>query len=177
MSDQQKQQPGQSIAREGQGSYSGDMILQSDAIMGKDEGVYNKDFSHVSGIWLKNGCMSFDAAKEQLASEQQQIEDFHTPLSEWDVVVVEGGIAFKHLPTDRDFQPTDHALNLLCQVGKGLSVSGWQGSLVMGHAWPVGTDSARHQERRGRRACHRRGRRAWRGRLRGSPRLYQSSRL
>ena len=114
MSDQQ-QQPGQSIAKEKQGSYSGDVILDN-LEMGHKQG-----FDHVAKYWLENGCMSFDQAKEQLATEQQQIEDFHTPLREWDVVAVEGGIAFKHLPSDRDFKPTDHALNLLCQVGKGLS--------------------------------------------------------
>jgi len=115
-----QRQPGQSIAVEGQGSYSGDAVLGSDYIMGKEDGVYNKAFSHVSGIWLQQ-CMTFDAAKSQLANEQQQIRDFHTPLKEWDVVVVEGGIAFRHLTTGRDYRPTDHSLNLMCQVGRGLS--------------------------------------------------------
>jgi len=115
------EQPGQSIASEGQGSYSGDVILGSDSIMGKDSGKFNKAFSHVSGIWLESGCMSFDEAKQKLATEQQQIQDFHAPLKEWDVVVIDNGVAFRHLPSGRDYTPTDHALNLMCQVGRGLS--------------------------------------------------------
>jgi len=121
MNDKRNEQSGQSIAQEGQESYAGDAILQSDFVMGRDSGKFNKDFSHVSGIWLENGCMSFDEAKQQLATEQQQIQDFHSPLKEWDVVVVSKGIAFRHLPTTRDYVPTDHALNLMCQVGRGLS--------------------------------------------------------
>jgi len=121
MNEQQRnEQPGQSIAREGQGSYSGDFVLGSDYVMGKEDGVFNPDFAHVSGIWLQQ-CMTFEQAKQQLATDQQQIQDFHSPLEEWDVVVIESGIAFRHLPTGRDYNPTDHALNLMCQVGRGLS--------------------------------------------------------
>ena len=120
MSTQTQEQPGQSIAVEGRGSYAGDAILSSDAIMGKREGLYNEAFSHVSGIWLQK-CLSFEQAKQQLVTEQQQIEDLHTPLKEWDVVVVSDGVAFRHLQSGRDYVPTDHALNLMCQVGKGMS--------------------------------------------------------
>lgn len=115
-----QQQPGQSIAREGQGSYAGDAILGSDYIMGKKDGVFNPSFSHASGIWLQQ-CMTFDKAKSELVSQQQQIQDFHEPLSGWDVVVVEEGIAFKRLSDGREYRPTDHSLNLMCQVGRGLS--------------------------------------------------------
>lgn len=115
-----KQQPGQSIAREGQGSYAGDGILDSDYVMGRDSGAFNESFSHVSGIWLKQ-CQTFEQAKQQLVSDQQQIQDFRSPLCEWDVVVTGVGIAFKHLTTGQEYAPTDHALNLMCQVGRGLS--------------------------------------------------------
>ena len=111
----QRRQPGQSITREGRGSYSGDVILDS-LEMGKSQG-----FNHVAKYWLENGCQSFDQAKQQLATDQQQIEDFRSPLKEWDVVVVEDGIAFEHLITGRKYTPTNHALNLLCAVGRGLS--------------------------------------------------------
>jgi hypothetical protein len=116
----EQKQSGQTIATEGRESYDGDMILQSDHIMGKKDGVYNEAFSHVSGIWLQQ-CKTFDAAKAELVNQQQQIEDFHAPLSEWEVVVVEEGVAFRHLATGRDYRPTDHALNLMCSVGKGMS--------------------------------------------------------
>lgn len=121
MSDQKKQQPGQSIAREGQGSYAGDAILNSDFIMGHDEGLSNKAFAHVSGRWLQDGCMTFEQAKQQLVNDQQQIQDIKGPLADWDVVTVAHGVAFVYKPTGQQFQPTDHALNLMCQVGRGMS--------------------------------------------------------
>ena len=108
-------QQGQSIANEGQGSYTGDVILDN-LKMGEEEG-----FDHVAKFWLDNDCMSFKQAREQLANEQQQIRDYLIPLNEWDVVVVEGGIAFRHLESGRDYRPTNHALNLMCQVGRGMS--------------------------------------------------------
>jgi hypothetical protein len=78
-------------------------------------------FKHVAQVWLAEGCMSFEQAREQLVDDQQQIDDHLTPLKEWDVVVDMAGIAFRHLPTGRDYSPTPHALNLMCQVGRGLS--------------------------------------------------------
>lgn len=112
---------GQTIAAEGQRSYAGDVILGSDDIMGKKDGKYNEAFKHVSGIWLENGCMSFDEAKQELATQQQQIQDFHEPLSAWDVLAKDDGIVFRHLSEGRDYTPTDHALNLMCNVGRGMS--------------------------------------------------------
>ena len=117
----QNEQQGQSIAKEGQGSFDGDFVLGSDSIMGKDSGKFNPAFSHVSGIWLEDGCMSFDKAKEQLANDQQQIADIHGPLSDWDVARVGMDVAFVHKVTGQNYRPTDHCLNLLCQVGKGMS--------------------------------------------------------
>lgn len=110
-----EQKPGQSIATEGQGSYDGDVILEN-LEMGTKAG-----FSKVAKFWLENGCVSFDDAREQLASEQQQIQDFHSPLEEWSCVVTEEGVAFRHASTGRDYIPTDHALGLVCQVGRGMS--------------------------------------------------------
>jgi hypothetical protein len=109
------EQQSQSIAREGQGSYSGDVILEN-LEMGTKQG-----FNHVAKYWLENGCMSFDEAIQQLSNEQQQIQDFHEPLEAWDVVVVNNGVAFRRRADGRDYIPTDHALNLMCQVGRGLS--------------------------------------------------------
>lgn len=113
--DTQKQQPGQSIAREGQGSYSGDVIRTS-LEMGTEQG-----FKAVAKYWLENGCMSFAKAKEQLASDQQQIEDFAEPLERWLCIATPTGIAFQHRSDGRQYTPTDHALNLMCQVGRGMS--------------------------------------------------------
>jgi len=115
MTTQAQEQSGQSIATERQESYSGDVIREN-LEMGDKQG-----FKAVAKYWLENGCMSFDKAQERLASDQQQIEDFHSPLKEWDVVVKHSGIAFRHLSSGRDYSPTDHALNLMCQVGRGMS--------------------------------------------------------
>jgi len=81
----------------------------------------DKGFGHVAKVWLENGCMTFDKAKEQLAAEQQQIQDFNSPLNEWDVVANDDGVTFLHKSDGREYTPTDHALNLMCQVGKGMS--------------------------------------------------------
>jgi len=106
---------GQTIAREGQGHYTGDVIL-SNLEMGTKQG-----FNRVAKHWLDTGCMSFDDAKQQLATEQQQIQDFREPLSAWEVVVVDKGVAFRRRADGREYVPTDHALNLMCGVGRGLS--------------------------------------------------------
>lgn len=112
---------GQNIAREGQSEFAGDQILQSDSIMGRDNGTFNKEFSHVSGRWIASDCQTFEAAKAALIDDQRKIQDFKAPLCEWDVVVTDKGIVFKHLPTGQEFAPTDHALNGVCAVGQGLS--------------------------------------------------------
>jgi len=111
----QTQQPGQTIAREGQGSYTGD-VIRDNLEMGEKQG-----FKAVAKYWLENGCQSFDEAKAELVNDQQKIEDFTGPLSHWCVVPTDDGIAFRHHITGRDYIPTDHALNLMCQVGRGLS--------------------------------------------------------
>jgi len=108
------QQSSQSIASEGQESYNGD-VIRNNLVMGDDQG-----FKAVAKYWLENGCLSFEQAKLQLVQEQKQIEDFAEPLNRWDVVTTETGIAFQH-DHGRKYAPTDHALNLMCQVGRGLS--------------------------------------------------------
>ena len=112
---------GQNIAKEGQGDFAGDAILNSDSIMGKDQGLFNKDFSHVSGVWLQNGCMTFDAAKQQLAADQKQIRDIHGPLSAWELNATDTGIVLFYKPTGQTFTPTAHALGMFAQVGVGMS--------------------------------------------------------
>jgi len=100
-----------------QDSYAGDVILNSDSIMGNR----NESFKHVSGIWLENGCMSYEQGFEQIEADQKKIEDIHCGFAGWDVIPEDNGIVFKHLPTDRTFTPTPHAIELLCRVGGGLS--------------------------------------------------------
>jgi len=107
---------GQTIATEGRNENAptvGDMILDSQE--------QTEDFRHVSKIWQSEGCMSYKQARTQLASEQQQIEDIHGPLIDWDIEAHNDRISFVHLPTSREYTPTAHALNLMCQVGKGMS--------------------------------------------------------
>jgi hypothetical protein len=109
------QLPGQSIATEGRGSFSGDFVREN-LEMGDKQG-----FKAVAKYWLENGCQSFEEAKNALVQDQKKIEDFADPLNKWDVVTTDKGIAFKHLTDGRQYAPTDHALNLMCQVGRGLS--------------------------------------------------------
>jgi len=111
----QSGQPGQSIADEGQDSYSGDVIREN-LVMGGEQG-----FKAVAKYWLENGCQSFTQAKEALATDQQKIEDFAEPLERWLCVATPSGVVFQHRTDDRQYAPTPHALNLICQVGRGLS--------------------------------------------------------
>ena len=103
---------GQTIAVEGRGSYAGDGILASQE--------QTNTFKHVSKTWQEQ-CLTFDAAKAVLAEDQQKIEDFHSPLSEWEVIAKSDGISFHNRLNDRQYKPTEHALNLMCAVGKGMS--------------------------------------------------------
>ena len=102
------------------GNFAGDGILSSDFIMGKEAGVYRGDFSHVSGIWLQQ-CMTFDAAKNQLAEDQRVIRDIRGPLSEWRCDATNEGVVFTHVPQGRSYKATQHAMGMLPQVGLGLS--------------------------------------------------------
>lgn len=121
MDEKEKGDGGQNIAKEGQTGHSGDGILNSDHIMGKDQGLYKEEFSKVSGIWIQDGCMPFDEAKDKLAKDQQQIHDIKGPLSDWKVLADNDGIVFMYRPTGQEFKPTDHALGMLPQVGQGMS--------------------------------------------------------
>ena len=115
MDTQRKEQPGQSIATEGRGSYTGD-VIRDNLEMGKEQG-----FKAVAKYWLENGCQSFAEAKTALQSDQQKIEDFAEPLNRWICVATSEGIVFQHRTDGRQYAPTDHALNLMCQVGRGMS--------------------------------------------------------
>ena len=80
-----------------------------------------KEFGHVSHFWSEQ-CKTFAQGREILAQQQDQIQDFHEPLSSWEPVVTsDGKFAFRHKTDGRDYIPTDHALGLSCQVGKGMS--------------------------------------------------------
>jgi hypothetical protein len=108
-------QPSQSIAKEGRGSFSGDVVLDN-LEMGTGQG-----FKHVAKYWLENGCKSFAEARAVLADDQQKIKDFLEPLERWECIATPTGIAFYHCTDGRMYTPTDHALNLMCQVGRGMS--------------------------------------------------------
>ncbi len=115
MDTQQTQQSGQSIATEGRESYTGD-VIRKNLEMGDNQG-----FKAVAKYWLENGCMSFTDAKAQLLSDQQQIEDFAEPLERWQCIATDTGIVFQQRDHGQSYTPTDHFLNLMCQVGRGLS--------------------------------------------------------
>jgi len=103
----------QTIAQE-RDSYAGDSVLQN-LTMGKGQG-----FSKVAADWLKQ-CMTFDQAIDKMVNEQKTIEDIRCGLANWDVIAHNDRIAFRYLPTSREYTPTDHCLNLICSVGRGLS--------------------------------------------------------
>ena len=77
-------------------------------------------FSQVSKYWTAK-CMSFKQGKAKLADQQSHIQDFRTPLALWEVNPTDTGIVFRNKENGRDYIPTDHALGLMCQVGKGMS--------------------------------------------------------
>lgn len=85
------------------------------------QGAASKEFGHVSQYWLPQ-CKTFDEGRKMLAEQQSQIEDFRTPLSAWEpVVTASETFAFRNRETGRDYVPTDHALTLMCQTGRGMS--------------------------------------------------------
>lgn len=84
------------------------------------QGAANKEFGHVSQYWLRK-CMTFDQGRVKLAEQQSQIEDFRTPLSHWEVRVKGNDIAFHNKDNGRDYTATEHATNLMTQVGRGMS--------------------------------------------------------
>lgn len=85
------------------------------------QGAASPEFGHISQYWLPK-CLTFEQGRAKLAEQQSQIEDFRDPLSRWEPVVNDAGaFAFKNKATGREYTPTDHALGLMCQVGRGMS--------------------------------------------------------
>lgn len=78
-------------------------------------------FSNVSQYWTAK-CMTFAQGREVLAEQQLHIADFRDPLEAWETVVTESGeVAFRKKATGQNYVPTDHALGLMCQIGRGMS--------------------------------------------------------
>lgn len=87
----------------------------------QSQGAASKEFGHVSQYWLPQ-CLTFDQGRQKLAEQQAQIEDFREPLEGWEPVVNDTGVfVFRNKGNGRDYVPTDHALKLMCQVGRGMS--------------------------------------------------------
>ena len=85
------------------------------------QGAASKEFGHISQYWLPK-CLTFDQGRAKLAEQQSQIEDFREPLSKWEPTVNASGVfTLKHTTDGREYIPTDHALGLMCQVGRGMS--------------------------------------------------------
>lgn len=84
--------------------------------------LYGAGLDKIDDRWLEKGCMSFDQTIDKLSDDQRQIEDFNDSLANWDVEADLDGVYFRHLTDDRRYKPTDHALGLICQVGRGMSV-------------------------------------------------------
>jgi hypothetical protein len=115
--------------------YAGDFVLN-----GQETGD-DKGFSHVSKIWLEQ-CMTFDQGRKVLAEQQEQIQDFRTPLNAWEPVVTDKDqFALRNRDTGRDYVPTDHCLNLMPNVGRGMSTWGLRALRdPIRHAQKVGDD-------------------------------------
>lgn len=78
------------------------------------------NFHHVSQHWTRK-CMSFDDGKQKLAEQQEQIEDFREPLDAWEPTVTTKGFALRRKIDGSEYIPTNHALTLMCNVGRGMS--------------------------------------------------------
>jgi hypothetical protein len=100
-----------------QESYSGDSVLANPIIRAGE----NKAFSKVSAVWLESNCMTFDKGKEVLAEQQASIEDIRGGLNQWAAVATDDGVRFKCKANGRLYKPTEHAYNLMCGVGRGMS--------------------------------------------------------
>lgn len=84
------------------------------------QGAANKQFGHISKYWLPK-CLTYEQGMTKLAEQQTNIEDFREPLSGWEPVATDNGLILRRLTNGRDYIPTDHALSLMCQTGRGMS--------------------------------------------------------
>jgi hypothetical protein len=61
--------------------------------------------------------LTFSEAQDLLADQQTRVEDFNTPLSEWEPRVYNGQFALYNKGNDRHYTPTDNALKNLAVMG------------------------------------------------------------
>ena len=73
--------------------------------------------SKVAAVWASQ-CMSFQEGREKLAEQQEQIEDFPTPLNAWlPVVNDDGKFALQHKESGREYLPTENGIKNIAYVG------------------------------------------------------------
>lgn len=94
----------------------GSFVLQNQPLADKE------GFSHVSKIWYGK-TMSYEQGLEQIETGRAATEDVLATLAEMQPAVdANGRFAFRHVPTDRFFVPTGHAIR---QAGTWAGTGTW----------------------------------------------------
>lgn len=90
-------------------SYAGDFVLENQTT--------SENFRNVSKAWYDK-CKTYDEVLDQIADDQNKIEDIRAPLSEFTPVVNDDGNAVLKYKDGREFEPTDHSLKNIAVAGK-----------------------------------------------------------
>jgi len=75
-----------------------------------------ENFKHVAKVW-QDQCMSFDEGMNQLATEQQKIQDIKGPLSDWKPIITnDNKFALEHV-SGAVYVPTPKAVKDMAVIG------------------------------------------------------------
>ena len=97
------------LGQEKKESYAGDFVLENQTT--------SENFRNVSKAWYDK-CKTYDEVLDQIADDQNKIEDIRAPLSEFTPVVNDDGNAVLKYKDGREFEPTDHSLKNIAVAGK-----------------------------------------------------------
>ena len=101
----------ENLGQEKQESYAGDFVLKNQKTS-DDQG-----FRNVSKAWYDK-CQSYDEVMDQIADDQNKIQDIRAPLTDFTPVVNDDNEAVLRYKDGREFKPTDHALKNIAVAGR-----------------------------------------------------------
>lgn len=93
---------------------TGDFVFNLQGHHGKGT---DEKFTHVHKDWMKNGCMSFDDALEQVDAQRKQLKDYNISLRSIRPIVDDGKIALE-FPDGAKYYPTAKCLQDFATVGR-----------------------------------------------------------
>jgi len=100
-----------SLGQEKLDSYAGDFVLQGQKL------ASDQNFRNVSKAWYDK-CQTYDSVMDQVAEDQNKIQDIRAPLSDFTPVVNEDNRAVLRYKDGRELIPTDHALKNMAVAGR-----------------------------------------------------------